>query len=210
MTQTVVKTTTLQNRVEELFETLEKLVDHRSRSEAAYKGINAKPHIREYLEGWDFIDLAGDRNPFYLKCTALPLRMPNWVDFTHAIQAVTLFGRGFGNLITPSGSTASLHNEHRKLQQSCIDWATVPTGQYYLCMRVADLGRVADQIGNLSTRPMTIAPGVVWRTSGNKSSPMFSRCACGQAIPAPSPGFKEASIYSVQEFSSDMLNFLHG
>src|SRR5687767_14779782 len=57
---------------------------------------------------------------------------------------------------------------------------------------------------------MTIAPGVVWRTSGTKSSPIFSQCSCERAIPASSPGFMEASIHSVQEFSSDTLNFLHG
>jgi len=61
----IVRTTTIQDRVEELYETLEKLVDHKHRTEASYKGIDAKLRLRDHLEGWDFADLAGDRDPNY-------------------------------------------------------------------------------------------------------------------------------------------------
>jgi len=88
--KTVVTTTTLQDRIEELYETLEKLIDHKAITEAAYKGMNAKPRIYDRLEGWDFAEIAQDRDPFYLKVAKMPFNTPKWLDFTRAIPAVTL------------------------------------------------------------------------------------------------------------------------
>ena len=84
--------TTLQDRVEQLYETLQKLIDHKAIVEAGHKGLNAKPPVREYLEGWDFTDVATDEDPFDLKvmkmCAVSPLL--SWPDFTRSIPAVTL------------------------------------------------------------------------------------------------------------------------
>lgn len=88
--KTISTTTTLQDRVEELYETLEKLVDHKSMTEAAYKGVNAKPRLHDCLEGWDFGEIASDRDPFSLKVAKMPLATPKWLDLTRAISAVTL------------------------------------------------------------------------------------------------------------------------
>ncbi|KAF5020654.1 hypothetical protein F66182_7310 [Fusarium sp. NRRL 66182] len=93
---TVVSRTTVRDRVEELHETLEKLIDHNATSEASYKGINAKPRVQTYLKGWDFLDIATDRDPFSTKRAKLSLFFLGWVDLTRAIHAITLFGKGFG------------------------------------------------------------------------------------------------------------------
>jgi hypothetical protein len=139
--RTVVTTTTVQDRVEELYESLEKLIDHTATAEAAYKGVNAKPRLRDHIEGWDFADLAGDRDPFHLKTATLLLHVLNWVDFTRAIPAVTLFGRGFGDIIR-----ASPIPDHQRMSESrCLEWATVPKDQYYLCVSVADLHDIIER-----------------------------------------------------------------
>ncbi|KAM6536465.1 hypothetical protein FALCPG4_002469 [Fusarium falciforme] len=105
-TETVTKTTTswttVKDQVEELYETLEKLIDHNATSEASYKGLNAKPRLHDLLQGWDFSDIARDQDPLHLKNTKLPLDLMSWVEFTRAIPAITLFEKGFGDMIRAS------------------------------------------------------------------------------------------------------------
>ncbi|KAM7210521.1 hypothetical protein V8F06_014094, partial [Rhypophila decipiens] len=48
---------TLEHRIVELFEILEKLIDHEADNHASAKGVNMKPRLRSYLQGWDFRDI---------------------------------------------------------------------------------------------------------------------------------------------------------
>jgi hypothetical protein len=187
--------TTIQHRIEQLYETLEKLVDHVHHAEATHKGLPSKPRLSTHLKGWDFADLAADRDPFQLRIAKLPLPV-NWVDFTRTIPAVTLFGRGFGELIRPA---AHAHQE----QQACLDWMALPTNQYHLCVGVADLRAIvrrtvgsgnddssARSSGASSNRkntpgPLTVAPGMVLcynntvgGSSSSSSSEIFRKCVC--------------------------------
>jgi len=208
MPHTRVRTTTIQDRVEELYETLEKLVDHKHRVEVSYEGANAKPRVRDRLEGWDFADLAGDRDPFHLKVATLPTHAINmtWVDYTRAIPAVTLFGRGFGDLIRPSTDASSCHKQHGPQQhQICRDWALVPKDQHYLCVSVADLQKITDRIGDASTNPVTLAPGITWHTNSSGASP-FNKCACEQSDLSAS---KRTPLHPIQELAPSAMNFLY-
>lgn len=206
-----VQTTTIQGRTEELYETLEKLVDHKTRVEAAYTGVNAKPRLHHRLEGWDFADLAGDRDPFHLKVATLPTHAisTTWVDYTRAIPAVTLFGRGFGDLIRPSTICPE--------KQICQDsWATVPRDQHYLCVALADLRIITDRIGDASTNPLTLAPGITWHADTNPSgaggSSPFNRCACEGSSKSPSPFRANTPTHHgppIQELAPSVMNFLY-
>ncbi|KAK3292379.1 uncharacterized protein B0H64DRAFT_419674 [Chaetomium fimeti] len=198
--------TTVQHRIEQLYETLEKLVDHAHHAEATHKGVHAKPRISNHLKGWDFTDLASDRDPFHLKVAKLPLSV-NWVDFTRAIPAVTLFGRGFGELIRPAA-----HPHPQQLQQACLDWMALPTDQYHLCVGAADLTAIVQRIVGSDTSTtsnnnalLTIAPGVVCHNPGGDT---FSRCACERTktptTAATRSVFKEtAGIHPVLELTSE-------
>lgn len=166
--KTVVSRTTIKDRTEELYETLEKLFDHNATSEASYKGINAKPRVQNHLEGWDFMEIATDRDPLCLKKAKLPLSLLKWTDFTRAIPAITLFGKGFGDLIRPRDSHSS---------RICTQWDTVSKHKNLLCVGIADLREIIDQLGDEATTPITVAPGIVW-TNPSTSSPFNSCCPC--------------------------------
>lgn len=197
--------TTVQDRIEQLYETLEKLVDHAHYSEAAHKGVNAVPRMSKHLRGWDFTDLAGDRDPFHLKVIKLPLFV-NWVDFTRAIPAVTLFGRGFGALIR-----AAAHPHAQALAQACLDWMAPPAGQYHLCVGVSDLTAIVQRIagGDASvtgTSFLTIAPGVACYNPTGGWGGTFSRCVCERTgATSARSRFQDAGLHPVLELASEAV-----
>ncbi|KAH7178089.1 hypothetical protein DER46DRAFT_675775 [Fusarium sp. MPI-SDFR-AT-0072] len=166
-----VETKTIKDRVEELYETLEKLIDHTVSSSSSFKGINARRRPHDHLEGWDFADISKGRDPFVLKKTNLPLSLMGWGDMTRAIPSITLFGKGFGDLIVAArtGPGSSLTN--------CGEWEKVPKGKNLLCIRNWDLREIIRRIGNQTTTPITVVPGLLWK-SPSPTSPFRGCCSC--------------------------------
>ncbi|KAK4203407.1 hypothetical protein QBC40DRAFT_317133, partial [Triangularia verruculosa] len=101
-TETIATFTTLEDKIVEIYETLEKLIDFRAHSAASSKGINAKLNGGGRLKGWDFKDIAISRDPLQLRVASLPDYGKTWSDFAKSIGAVTLFGCGFGDIIKPN------------------------------------------------------------------------------------------------------------
>lgn len=182
---------TVGDRIEELYETLEKMVDHNATAEDSYKGINAKLRLHNYLYGWDFAELATDRQPFHIKRAKLPLDLTSWVELTMAIPAITLFGRGFGDMIRalPPGTS------------SCQNWEAVPTNKHLLCVSVADLRAIIEQIGDQGTNPITVAPGILWKNPSN-DSPFHTTCLCAARCEAT----EEKSHHYIQELVSTKIH----
>ncbi|KAI7760484.1 hypothetical protein LZL87_009368 [Fusarium oxysporum] len=170
-TKTIITYKTIKDRVEELYETLEKLIDHTVSSSSSFKGINARGRPHDHLEGWDFADIAKDRDPFVLKKTNLPLSLMGWGDMTRAIPSITLFGKGFGDLIVAArtGPGSSLTN--------CGEWEKVPKGKNLLCVRNWDLREIIRRIGNQTKTPITVVPGLLWK-SPSPTSPFRGCCSC--------------------------------
>ncbi|KAF5250885.1 hypothetical protein FANTH_3939 [Fusarium anthophilum] len=170
-TKTIITYKTIKDRVEELYETLEKLIDHTVSSSSSFKGINAKRRPHDHLEGWDFADIAKDRDPFVLKKTNLPLSLMGWGDMTRAIPSITLFGKGFGDLIVAArtGPNSTLTN--------CVEWEKMPKGKNLLCVRNWDLREIIRRIGNQATTPITVVPGLLWK-SPSPISPFRGCCSC--------------------------------
>jgi hypothetical protein len=134
----------LEDRVEHFYGILEKIIDHQVNA-AGQHGVKLKLSPRKYLEGWDFNDLAADRDPFYPCMTTLPTVGKGWVDFTRSIHAITLFGRGFGEIMQPADTT-----------NSCDRWAKLPTDGYYLAASISDLKEIMDVHGNQNVNPMNL------------------------------------------------------
>ncbi len=151
----------VEDRVEELYETLEKLIDHQINA-TGQAGMKMKAHARRRLEGWDFEDLASDKDPIYPRVTTLHALGKGWVDFVRSIQAVTLFGSGFGDIIRPSTDVA------------CPYWRQVPKHRFYLAACVIDLLRIMETHGDHAGNPMKICKGMLWYTS----NAAFDACQC--------------------------------
>lgn len=182
---------TVGDRIEELYETLEKMVDHNSTAEASYKGINAKLRLHNYLYGWDFAEVATDRQPFHITRAKLPLDLTSWVEFTMAIPAVTLFGRGFGDIIRALPQETSC----------CQNWEAVPTNKHLLCVSVADLRAIIEQRGDRGTNPITVAPGILWKNPSN-DSPFHTTCLCAARCEAT----EDKSHHCIQKLVSTKIN----
>lgn len=191
VTRTVTSWTTVRDRIEELYETMEKLIDHNATSEDSYKGVNAKLRRHDHLYGWDFAEIAKDRDPFHLRKAKLPLDWMSWVELTRAIPAITLFGKGFGDMILASPQETSC----------CRDWRSVPTNKHLLCVSVADLRDIIKQIGNEGTNPITVAPGILWKNPSS-DSPFHATCRCATKCEA----MKEKTHHCIQELASTKMH----
>ena len=90
------------DKVEQIFHTLEEIMDHQAAA-AEEDGIKFRPRMspRRQLEGFDFTEIVEDRDPIYPRIHNLHDSGKGWVDFVRAINATTLFGNGFGELIQP-------------------------------------------------------------------------------------------------------------
>ncbi|KAH7182393.1 uncharacterized protein B0J16DRAFT_400600 [Fusarium flagelliforme] len=161
--------TTVKDRVEELYEVLEKLFDYTVTSEASAKGLNAKSRFQDHLEGWDFTDISTNRDPFFIKRTTLGFSMLGWPDLVRANYAIILFGKGFGDLIEAVGTQPG---------GACKEWMTVPKNRNLLCVSTSHLKDIIhDGGGNLDTSPITVMPGLFWKAPPS-INPFDVSCQC--------------------------------
>jgi hypothetical protein len=144
--------------VEHFMSYLEQIMDHQIRL-AGQGGVKLKAHVRKQLEGWDFRNVLTSSHPTP-SVTKLDSLGWGWVDFVRSINAVTLFGRGFGDLITAA--------EPKLL---CPDWQILPKGKYYLAASAVDLKAAMKIHGNRYSSPPQLVHGLAWH------SPISCSCA---------------------------------
>lgn len=138
------------DRVNDLFETLEKAIGHQIKMAGA-KGEKLKFAPRKDLEGWDFKDIATEVDPIYPRLAKLKTAGKGWVDFIRAIGAVCLFGNDFGNLIDPVAENPT-----------CSHWELLPENKYYLAASVEDLNKIMDSMGRPKAKPPLLTNSLVW------------------------------------------------
>ncbi|KAF2682374.1 hypothetical protein K458DRAFT_390861 [Lentithecium fluviatile CBS 122367] len=129
---------------------------------AGQNGINLKWRSRTHLEGWDFKELATGYDPRPRVATLDSLGY-GWVDLTRSIDAVTLFGCGFGDIIIPL-----------KIDKMCPRWKQLPKERYHLAASIFDLNRIRESFGSRRTSSVEPVDGLVWHSP--KQS--FASCNC--------------------------------
>ncbi|KAI9764589.1 MAG: hypothetical protein M1840_008318 [Geoglossum simile] len=153
----------LEDRVEHFYDILEKIIDHQV-DVAGQSG-----------------DLATDRDPFYPRVATLQTTGKGWVDFTRSIHAITLFGRGFGEIIQPADTSSS-----------CAYWANLPKGRYYLAACVSDLKEIMDMDGDQKANPMKLNDDIIWYNPDK----IFERCHCTEKIQGKHSGLVQVLLPS--------------
>jgi hypothetical protein len=139
-----------QDRVEHIYHILEQLIAYTGTRDAQ-TGVNVKPRLRKHLEGWDFVDVSENRDPFYPRVATIDSIGKGWVDFVRNIHPVPLFGRGFGEVIKPSEAS------------TCLRWSSLPKDQYYLAASVLDLKQIVKEYGNGGADPVELCEDkTVW------------------------------------------------
>lgn len=136
----------LENRLEEFFNTLEKIINYQA---DLRRGLNARFKVRKHLEGWDYNDLAKQRDSIRPRVGTIQSAGKGWIDFTRAIDAITLFGRGFGEVMQPAQNILYSH------------WATLPKGKYYVAASGYDLKKIMEMDGNIGGNSMDLYGNII-------------------------------------------------
>lgn len=152
----------LQDRVEQVSHFLEQILIYQT-DKAANPGVEFKGRPRNYLEGFEFNAVAKGSDPIVLKITALRSTGKCWIDFARAINAVALFGRGFGDIIRP-----------KENGETCHSWISMPKGKDYLAICVPDLRRIIDDHGDMEGTSVRIVDDIYWHNPDK----IFESCLC--------------------------------
>jgi hypothetical protein len=170
-------TVRLKDRVCQIMEVLWQLIDHQATLDMFASGLPVRLP-RGKLEGYRFMEVAtrGTITPRVVHLRAFDGAGKSWVDLTRAIRAVTLFGEGFGDLITPHSAPAgsSPGANGRQISTVCHRWKKLPKNKDYLAASSYDLARILRQEGSAACSPIKLAPGIFW----NQSFSAFESCAC--------------------------------
>lgn len=152
----------LQDRVEQIYHFLEQILTYQM-DRAGRPGLEAKYRPRNYLEGFDFMDVATGADPVLLKITGLQSTGKCWIDFTRAIHAVTLFGRGFGEIIRPQAPSTP-----------CGFWGQMPKGADHLAVCIPDLKSIIRKWGDWEDIPVRVVDDILWHNPDK----LFESCHC--------------------------------
>ncbi|CAG9952322.1 unnamed protein product [Clonostachys rosea f. rosea IK726] len=151
----------LRNKVQEVLPQLEALVDKQAEI-AAQDGYWIRPSsklLTKSLAGWDFWDVAGPASPIQRRIFHLQASGRGWVDYIRSIQAVTIFGKGFGELLEP---------EQRNI---CPNWMAVPKNNDYLGSSIATLKKIHASTNIQPLDPGLITADIAWSSQATLFSP---------------------------------------
>ena len=160
--KTITKVWCFQDLVRETWRILEQIHDHQARLLSA-PGVGLRGTDRDKLEGFGFMDIAEGDNPLRPRVAILKQSGRGWVDFTKKIRAITLLGKGFGELIKPGQDSNKL----------CSLWKGVPTGEDYLVACISTLDEICEKNGNKESDPLELAQGIYW----HKGAKLFEPCS---------------------------------
>ncbi|KAK2046162.1 pfs domain-containing protein [Colletotrichum somersetense] len=156
------------DRVNQIRLSLEQLLDFQAQVNTPGMPLHLAP--RSQLEGYVFMDIATRQRP---KPRFVNLRQSkfsgnSWVDFTRTIGAITLFGHGFGNLITPTPGLTGL----------CDNWRLMPEGKNFLAVSSYDLVNILRKRGPQDARHFKLCTGLFW----HKPAELFEDCVCKKRL----------------------------
>ncbi|KAK6535580.1 hypothetical protein TWF694_002035 [Orbilia ellipsospora] len=149
----------IRDRLEQLYDAMDKIIEHQDN--IAKRCANLNIGREKYLEGWDFCSLATNQDMIKPRVAELRDTCIDWISFTRAIQAVVLFGHGFGEILKPRGG------------YPCTRWANLPTGSYYLAAAVGDLKKIMYTNGG-QDNPLKLTDDIRCHSSQD----VFSMCEC--------------------------------
>jgi hypothetical protein len=155
----------IKDRIEEFCSILEQVLDHQADTACEDGvGFNIRLSSRKQLEGFQFRDLTSNKAPLRSGVVTLRSEGNGWVDFTRAINAVTLFGDGFGEHVKPAEGTLI-----------CTSWTSVPTGRDCLVVPTSVLkGIITDYAEDTGTSAIELVDNVYWYIPDR----LFAACWC--------------------------------
>lgn len=161
----------LVDAVKDIMHLLEVIVDHQAdeRAEGSV-GYRVRASPWEQLAGYDFNDIATKCDPIRPLEAKLEPDAEGWVDFTRAIHATTLFGKGFGELLEPSCEAGSPSH-----CGACYWNCAVPAQRDILAVSISELDRIATRRGSKLNNSWRLVDDLYL----DLSPELFSACSPG-------------------------------
>jgi len=158
---------TFGDRVDKVLHSLELLIEHQSRI-ATEGGVRFSQtlDIKKGILGFDVLDLVKSRPQCVLRIERFSSGDNSWISLLPAIGVLTIFGKGFGDLICPSMPDTV-----------CAAWRSVPKGQDYLASSVSTLALLRkERLQQLETdlQPGGLTRKLFWMSPGQP----FNCCQC--------------------------------
>ncbi|GFF36596.1 hypothetical protein IFM46972_04939 [Aspergillus udagawae] len=183
----------LPDLVGDIYTTLGMLFDIQTDTLTA-DGFGTKVHKspRRHLEGWDFQQVAAGTDPLLPKAALLRDTGLGWVDLVRAINAITLFGVGFGEILQPvdaavdcalggegDGDTARPGPAVNPPQGGtrCDRWAALPMGEDLLATTTPVIRDIMEGIYkdlDSKQRLWELFTGIYWHCPDK----VFEDCHC--------------------------------
>ncbi|KAL3440927.1 hypothetical protein BJX65DRAFT_300118 [Aspergillus insuetus] len=153
---------TFLDRVEEIYHVLEKISAYYLRAKLLrQERVGGDRYLLRALEGFDFMDLAGDTNHFSARMADPSISLPRWAGLAESLNAPILFSREFGELLEPCSKL-----------NVCSSWSIVPLGKDYLAVRVEDITEIMRRKGNSRGSPWRVVESIYWHMPDK----MFENC----------------------------------
>lgn len=153
---------TFKDLVLQTWHSLEQIFDHQIRISKG-PNINVRSPFQSRLEGFGFMDIVEGNFPMRPRQHTLKNSGKAWLPFTKTINAMTLFGTGFGDLIKSTNTTPL-----------CRRWRQVPTGEEYLAVCLSTLKKISALHGDTNSKPIILAEGIHWNPEEVERP-----CTCG-------------------------------
>lgn len=157
----------LNTRIQRIGLLVEKIVDQEHRAANNQSTSWGMPvHV---LEGFDFMDVATLRD-LRLHRLKLPFLKygDGWANIVSHLPAITLFGKGFGELIKPGA------NNPTRSCDKCGFVVRLPPGRNLMAVCVEVLEKLLRIRGNKNSHPLQLMNEVYWPAR----KPVFEPCEC--------------------------------
>ncbi|PKK49921.1 hypothetical protein CI102_8719 [Trichoderma harzianum] len=153
-----------ENRVEEISLLLEKTIDQTTK---AIKDGILRHTPKNMISGFDFMGVA-TRSKLRHITTKIPIPAYScgWTNLVDSLEAITLFGNNFGELISPRA------DDPPNLCDRCGYEASLPPGKHHLAVCVSVLENIIEINGNKDKTGWRLTDDVYWHLNG----PAFRLC----------------------------------
>lgn len=154
---TKIKRYTFKDLVQQTWHLLEHMHDRQTLSRTTTTTTALKsPVAQPRLEGFDLTDLTRSTRTLHPRTTPLKSNGPTWLPLATALNALTLFARGYGNPLrpNPAGGTTTL----------CELWQALPPAHEYLAAPLSLLREICQKMGSVDGEEggVELAEGVYW------------------------------------------------
>ncbi|KAL4905923.1 hypothetical protein BDW74DRAFT_177618 [Aspergillus multicolor] len=163
----IIQYATIRERVSKIMQSLDILFDSQAKA-SSQDGIRISQTLKPQkgIAGFDVLDVISPLGPIHTRMKYPSSLGPGWVDFIPSLEAITIFGNGFGDLIQPND-----------LNAVCCGWKSIPIHKEYLTASVSTIKMLYEK------RLLRNEPGlclgeltgkIVWTSETNP----FKTCGC--------------------------------